>query len=178
MLAITALLQLGVNSQQLHFSAFRVAQLNSTASQVYILRQQQVRNITVLLKLPIMLWSNAPEFCLLCSNYAPYQEFFFLSLCKPVSPQIMSFSSLYFPNTVQFHLSSYSSSTVQHTFSNSYTYKYQHFLLHYKCNLSLKKSLPQIHYLNPVQSMCFILFDAFVTQLLCSGIIGSSLYSS
>ena len=28
----------------------------------------------MLLKLPIMhmLWSNAPEFCLLCSNYAPY----------------------------------------------------------------------------------------------------------
>ena len=21
---------------------------------------------------PIMLWSNAPKFCLLCSNYAPY----------------------------------------------------------------------------------------------------------
>ena len=26
----------------------------------------------MLLKLPIMLWSNAPEFFLLCSNYAPY----------------------------------------------------------------------------------------------------------
>ena len=25
----------------------------------------------MLLKLPIMLWSNAPEFSLLCSNYAP-----------------------------------------------------------------------------------------------------------
>ena len=25
----------------------------------------------MLLKLPIMLWSNAPEFYLLCSNYAP-----------------------------------------------------------------------------------------------------------
>ena len=26
----------------------------------------------MLLKLPIMLWSNAPEFCLLFPNYAPY----------------------------------------------------------------------------------------------------------
>ena len=25
----------------------------------------------MLLKLPIMVWSNAPEFSLLCSNYAP-----------------------------------------------------------------------------------------------------------
>ena len=40
----------------------------------------------MLLKLPIMLWSNAPEFCLLCSNYAPY-----VSQC---SPQIQHFLSL------------------------------------------------------------------------------------
>ena len=33
----------------------------------------------MLLKLPIMLWSNAPEFCLLCSNYTP-QIRHFLSL--------------------------------------------------------------------------------------------------
>ena len=40
----------------------------------------------MLLKLPIMLWSNAPEFCLLCSNYAPYINHF--------APQIQHFLSL------------------------------------------------------------------------------------
>ena len=43
-----------------------------------------LRPLAMPLKLPIMLWSNAPEFRLLCSNYAPYtihyapqiQEFF------------------------------------------------------------------------------------------------------
>ena len=65
---------------------------------------------------PIMLWSNAPEFCLLCSNYVPYvshavtpqiHHSFHLSY---LNHKIMSISSLYlaiyFPNTVQFHLSS------------------------------------------------------------------------
>ena len=32
----------------------------------------------ILLKLPIMLWSNAPEFCLTCSNYVPYVNHFML----------------------------------------------------------------------------------------------------
>ena len=40
----------------------------------------------MLLKLPIMLWRNAPEFCLLCSNYAPY--------VSQYSPQIQHFLSL------------------------------------------------------------------------------------
>ena len=40
----------------------------------------------MLLKLPIMLWRNALEFCLLYSNYAPY-----VSQC---SPQIQHFLSL------------------------------------------------------------------------------------
>ena len=40
----------------------------------------------MLLKLPIMLWSNAPEICLLCSNYAPYINYY--------TPQILHFLSL------------------------------------------------------------------------------------
>ena len=34
----------------------------------------------MLLKLPIMLWSNALEFCLLCSNNAPYMNHFALQI--------------------------------------------------------------------------------------------------
>ena len=50
----------------------------------------------MLLNLAIMLWSNAPEFCLLCSNYGPY-----VSQCSPLIEHflsfilIMSISSLY-----------------------------------------------------------------------------------
>ena len=44
----------------------------------------------MLLKLPIMLWSNALEFCLLCSNYAPYMNHF--------APQIQHFLSLILQN--------------------------------------------------------------------------------
>ena len=44
----------------------------------------------MLLKLPIMLWSNALEFCLLCSNYAPYMNHF--------APQIQYFLSLILQN--------------------------------------------------------------------------------
>ena len=40
----------------------------------------------MLLKLPIMLWSNVPEFCLLCSNYAPY--------VSQYAPQIQRFLSV------------------------------------------------------------------------------------
>ena len=67
----------------------------------------------MLLKLPIMLWSNAPEFCLLCSYYAPYvsrspqiQHFLFLILLK-ITKSWVAISSLYlfFPSPVQFHLS-------------------------------------------------------------------------
>ena len=32
----------------------------------------------MLLKLPIMLWSSAPEFCLLCSIYAPHVKHYML----------------------------------------------------------------------------------------------------
>ena len=34
----------------------------------------------MLLKLPIMVWSNAPEFCLLSSIYAPYVQQFALQI--------------------------------------------------------------------------------------------------
>ena len=52
----------------------------------------------MLLKLPIMLWSNALEICLVCSNYAPYMNHFalqiqhFLSLI--MAYKIMNISSL------------------------------------------------------------------------------------
>ena len=52
----------------------------------------------MLIKLPIMLWSNAPEFYLLCSNYAPYasqhfpqiQHFLFLILLKSQNHEQLS----------------------------------------------------------------------------------------
>ena len=34
----------------------------------------------MLLKLPMMLWSSAPEFCLLCSVYAPYVKYYALQI--------------------------------------------------------------------------------------------------
>ena len=40
----------------------------------------------MLLKLPVMLWNIAPEFCLLCSNYAPY--------VSQYAPQIQHLPSL------------------------------------------------------------------------------------
>ena len=66
------------------------------------------RLVHMLLKLPIMLWSNAPEFWLF-SNYAPYASKYapqFISFL--LNHKIMSISSLlfiYFPNTGQFCLS-------------------------------------------------------------------------
>ena len=69
----------------------------------------------MLLKLPIMLWSNAPKFCLLCSNYAPYVSQYapqiehFLSLILPKSQnhEYWQYLFIYFPNIVQFCLSSW-----------------------------------------------------------------------
>ena len=53
----------------------------------------------MLLKLPIVLWSNAPEFCLLCSKYAPHVKHYALQiqhlfiLCY-INYKIMSINSL------------------------------------------------------------------------------------
>ena len=68
----------------------------------------------MLLKLPMILWSNAPEFCLLCSNYAPYVSWYvpqiqyFLSfiVLKSQNHEYHWFLFTYFPNTVQFCLCS------------------------------------------------------------------------
>ena len=75
----------------------------------------------VLLKLSIMLWSNASEFCLLCSIYAPYVEHYalqiqqFLFLLSYLNYKIMSIGSLS------------SSSTVQCTINHSSKDVYKHF---------------------------------------------------
>ena len=74
----------------------------------------------ILLKLPIMLWSNAPEFWLLCSIYAPHvnimlYKFKILFLLSYLNYKIMSSNSLS------------SSSTVYHTINNSSMYVYKHF---------------------------------------------------
>ena len=95
----------------------------------------------ILLKLPIMLWSNAPEFCLLaminlCPIYVLCYKFNFLS---KLNYKIMNISSLS------------SCSTVQDTINNSSTYMYintlNSFLLHLQLYLThiLTKSLPQTH---------------------------------
>ena len=74
----------------------------------------------VLRLVPIMLWSNAPEFCLLCSIYAPYVKYYAL--------QIQSFTFLFYLNYKIMSISSLSSpSTGQHTINNSCMYVYKHF---------------------------------------------------
>ena len=66
----------------------------------------------MLLKLSIMLWSNASEFCLLCSIYVPYVKHYALKL------NILFFlSHLNYKIIIISSLSS--SSTVQHTIINS-----------------------------------------------------------
>ena len=54
----------------------------------------------MLLKLPIMLCSNAPEFCLLCSNYARQIQTFFL-----LNDEIMSISMQSFIVPLQYEIS-------------------------------------------------------------------------
>ena len=77
----------------------------------------------MLLKLPIMLWSNAPEFCLLRSIYASYVKHYalqiqhFISLMLYLNYKIMSISSLS------------NSSKVQYTIDISSTHVYKHFEL-------------------------------------------------
>ena len=95
----------------------------------------------MVLKLPIMLWSNVSEFYLLCLIYAPHakhyprqiQHFIFLILLKL---KIMSISSLL------------GFSTVQHTINNSSTHVYEYFefiFVAFVIHILTRKSLPQIH---------------------------------
>ena len=89
-----------------------------------------------------MLWSNASEFCLLCSIYAPYVKYYALKVQHLIllNHKFMSISSLSI------------SSTIQHTINNSSTYvcifnSLTSFLLHlqlYSVQI-LTKSLPLIH---------------------------------
>ena len=67
-------------------------------------------------KLPIMLWSNSPEFCLLCSKYVSQyspqiQHFISLILLKSQNHEYQQSLFINFPNTMQFVLL-VSSSTV------------------------------------------------------------------
>ena len=76
--------------------------------------------LIMLLKLSIILWSNASEFCLLCSIYAPYVKYYTL--------QIQYFISLILLKLQNYSISSLSSSsTVQYTINNLSIYLYQHF---------------------------------------------------
>ena len=61
----------------------------------------------MLLKLPVMLWSNFPEFRLLCSHYGTYVNYI---VCSTNSHKIMSISNLHL-FILQFHCSSYGSSS-------------------------------------------------------------------
>ena len=79
-----------------------------------------MQTLGLLLKLPIMLWSNALEFCLLCSIYAPCVKYYAL--------QIQHFSLLNLLKSQNLeYISLSNSSTVQHTINNSSTYVYKHF---------------------------------------------------
>ena len=70
----------------------------------------------MLLKLPSMLWSNAPEFFLLCSIYAPHVKHYALQF------------NVLFLLLENMSISSHSSSsTVQHAITISSLYVYEHF---------------------------------------------------
>ena len=79
----------------------------------------------MLLKLPIVLWSNAPEFCLLCSKYAPHVKHYALQiqhlfiLCY-INYKIMSINSL---------------SSCQHTIKSLPMYVHKHYIWIHFCSI-------------------------------------------
>ena len=113
----------------------------------------------MLLKFPIILWSNAPKFAyyaqimlhMQSSSYAPQiKHFIYLILLK--SLKFISIGSLYLFNSKYCAILSFwliGFCTVLHTYSNSHAYV--HILTLWIpfcciCNFSLTKSLPQIHW--------------------------------
>ena len=108
----------------------------------------------VLLKLPIiMLWSNAPEFCLICSNYVPYVNHFMLhkfNIIFLLNNKIMSISCLHSFSTLQLY--------------NYYKYVYQHFEFLFVSftalvSIHIWQKILQIHLShNPVQSLILYKF--------------------
>ena len=107
----------------------------------------------MLLKLPIMLWSNVPEFSLLCSNYAPLcsTKFNIFLLLSYLNYIIMSINSLS------------SSSTVIKIYLRTHINTLNSLLLHFATlvNTYLTKSLPHINPNLTILGKICILYNFF-----------------
>ena len=112
-----------------------------------------------------MLWSNAPEFCVLCSNYAPY--------VSQYSPQIQHIAPFSYPTYLKYNIMSISCAVLIYLFSkycaissqlvplqssthlaiHIHSYMYQHFEFLFVTQFDKVITTDSLKSHNPVQSM-------------------------